>query len=461
MDEPPVAEVKPVSRWSVRNLKRALLQSERASRRYTLAWLSLGSWRRRVVLVAGAILVGFVSIVFAVSGEFAHVFNQSVLAHSPLLGLIMAPGGFALLAWISRRWFPGSQGSGIPQTIAAVEINDRSLRRRLLSIRIVFGKIFLTLGGLACGASIGREGPSVQIGAAIMHTLWGRRMLGRVASERNLILAGGAAGIAAAFNTPLAGIMFAIEELSRGSTFRANSTTLAAVIFAGLTSLALLGNYTYFGVADVTVGWSTGVLAALICGFAGGIAGGLFSRMTTAAAAGIPGRVGVWARQYPIRFAAACGLVVAVLGLATGGAVYGTGYTETKEALEGGAELSSLFGVAKMLATFVSILSGIPGGLFAPGLATGAGLGTNVADLLPFLPGAAVILLTMVAYLSGMTQAPLTSFIIVMEMTDNHQMLVPLMIASLVASGASRSIAPVPLYHVLSNSFRDQATTRS
>src|SRR4029077_17474233 len=140
-----------------------------------------------------------------------------------------------------------SQGSGIPQAIAARQLTDHAARGRLVSIRIAIGKVLLTLLGLLCGASAGREGPPGQGGASIMFAL------GRMSPRRQpgLILAGAAAGVAAAFNTPLARIVFGIEEMSRAFETRTSSLIVGAVIAAGLTSLALMGNYTYFGTSPM------------------------------------------------------------------------------------------------------------------------------------------------------------------------------------------------------------------
>ncbi len=146
----------------------------------------------------------------------------------------------------------------------------------MLSLRLTFGKILLTLFGLACGASIGREGPTVQVGAAIM--LFTARA-GGMGLERGLILAGSAAGIAAAFNTPLAGVVFAIEEMSKAFEQRASGLVLIAVIFAGLASIGIIGNYTYFGTTSAVLhSWQDWV-AVLICGVAGGLGGGAFAKV--------------------------------------------------------------------------------------------------------------------------------------------------------------------------------------
>lgn len=427
---------------------KALRHVRRGGRRYALPWLSLRRWRKRVLLVGAALLAGLLAILFAIGAEVAIHTHSQLMQKIPWLSLLVAPAGFAAMTWVMLSFFPATQGSGIPQAIAATLTDDSRIRCKLLSLRIAIMKIFLTLGGLLAGASIGREGPSVQVGAAVMHML-SRRKRDRMASSRDLIIAGGGAGIAAAFNTPLGGIMFAIEELCRHRAFQANSTTLTAVIFAGLMSLAVLGEYTYFGRTLAVLAWPSGIWPVLLCGIVGGLLGGLFSRLLIVSSRGLPGRLGVLSNQYPITFAAACGLVTALIGLFSGGLTYGTGYGETKAALEGVSQLPFYFLFAKMAVIWVAFLSRMPGGIFAPALAVGAGLGANIAMFLPPEQSAAVLTLCMVGFLAGMTQTPITSLVIVMEMTANHQMLLPLMATAVIAHGLSKSVCPVQIYHAL------------
>lgn len=443
---------RPSSRWRLDRLLRG-------GRRYALPWLSWPRWRVRLLLVGAALLAGLIAIAFAIGAELAISAHAGVIRERPWLSLLIAPAGFAALAWVSRRFFPGTEGSGIPQAIAASMSDDGRVRRQLLSFRIAIAKVFLTLGGLLSGASIGREGPSVQIGASVMHLLAGRKRR-RIASSRDLIVAGSGAGIAAAFNTPLGGIMFAIEEMCRYRAFRANSTTLTAVIFAGLMSLAVLGNYTYFGRTLATIGWPDGIWPVLACGVAGGLLGGGFARLLIASSRGLPGQLGVFALSRPVAFAALCGLATGVIGWASGGLTYGTGYAESKAALEGSAALPIAFTLLKMAVIWLAFVSRIPGGIFAPALAVGAGLGSDIALLLPGEPDPAVLVLGMVAFLAAMTQTPITSFVIVMEMTANHEMLLPLMATAVVAHGVSRSVAPIPLYHALSHAWLRRAEGR-
>ncbi len=390
----------------------------------------------------------------AKGAEYATQINHSLCDIHPLAPLLFMPAGFALLVYLGQRFFPGSQGSGIPQTIAAINAPGKEKSSHLLSIRIAIGKAGLTLAGLLLGASIGREGPTVQIGASIMHAFQGRGPFKRESTRRILILAGGAAGIAAAFNTPLAGIMFAIEELSKKHVFNANSSTLVTVILSGLISLAVLGNYTYFGTSNASLDWHYSLFPIMVCGIVGGLCGGLFSRLVITIPGKLPARLTAWVARRPLAFAALCGFGVALLGLGTGGLVLGTGYEATRLTLEDGISLPWYFSAAKFAATLLSSVSGMAGGIFAPSLAVGAGVGENIAVLFPHLaPHSAIMLLVMAAYLSGVTRAPVTSFIIMMEMTGSHEMLLPLMTASVIASGSSKIVCRTQLYHALADRF--------
>jgi H+/Cl- antiporter ClcA len=194
-------------------------------------------------------------------------------------------------------------------------------------------------------------------------------------------------------------------------------------------------------------------LAIPLCGVAGGLAGGLFSRIVIATARGLPALPGRLIKQHPIPFALVCGLGVALCGLASDNLIYGTGYEQVKTALDSGMPLPWHFSLFKLVATAFSAVSGIPGGIFSPSLAVGAGLGSDIAQLFPDAPLGAIMLLGMVSYFAGVVQAPITAFVIVTEMSDNHAMVVPLMAASLIAYATSRLICPEGIYHELAKGF--------
>ncbi|PDT74835.1 chloride channel protein [Bradyrhizobium sp. C9] len=410
-------------------------------------------WQRRAIFLLGGIAVGAAAVALAQLADLAQLAFSALVSHLRYASLVLTPTGFALSVFLTNRFFQNAQGSGIPQAIAARHLTDQTARESLVSLRIAAGKILLTLFGLLCGASVGREGPTVQIGASIMFAL------GRFSPRRQpgLILAGAAAGVAAAFNTPLAGIVFGIEEMSRAFETRTSSLIIGAVIAAGLTSLALMGNYTYFGTSATALRNGADWLAVPLCGVAGGLAGGLFSRILIAMARGFANPLGRTIKRYPVGFAAICGLAAAICGIASDGAIYGTGYQQVKSALEAGAQLPASFSVWKFLATTFASISGMPGGIFAPSLAVGAGLGSNIAPLFHGAPLPAIMLLGMVSYFAGVVQAPITAFVIVTEMTDNHAMVVPLMAAALIAHASSRLICKEGVYHALAKGFIDRA----
>ena len=395
-----------------------------------------------------------VAILFAVACEWANGIFHKLLAISPYLPLLVTPLGLVLILIITRKYFPGSQGSGIPQTIASLDPKESSdIREQVLSLRVTIGKIILTVLGLMFGTSVGREGPTVQIGASIMHKLGNLAHFPKHDLEKGLILAGAAAGVAAAFNTPLAGIVFAIEEMSRSFEEHNSSTILMTVIIAGITSLALLGNYSYFGHTSESLTFGSAWSVVVICGIAGGLLGGTFSRVLIEVNKGLAGRMGAWMRTKPVVFAAVCGLIIALVGLASDNTTYGSGYSEAKSLLDGSATLPESFGLLKMTATAVSYISGIPGGLMAPSLSAGAGFGANIAHFFTSVPAGATIILGMVAYFAGVTQAPITAFVIVMEMIDNHEMVLPLMAAAFIAKACSRLVCPTPLFHTIAKNF--------
>lgn len=430
------------------------LARTRLARRTRHVWLSRALWNRRFLFLVGSVLVGLVAVASSILATAANAFVHTLYAELPWAPFVLAPAGFAAISMVAARHFPGAQGSGIPQAIAAVQFNVPGLRGTLLSLRIAAGKIALTLVGLLCGASIGREGPTVQVGAAIMYAMNRFAVFPHEAMKRGLILAGSAAGVAAAFNAPLAGVVFAIEELSRSYLQRTNGTIITAVIVSGIVSLALLGDYAYFGHASTPLGLRDAVPAVLLCGVLGGGIGGLFARLLLMVSSGrLPRAVAGFRARRPYRYAALCGLLLAVLGYLSQQTIYGTGYTEARTILEGGS-IPQSFGALKLLATLVSYAAGIPGGLFAPSLAVGAGIGQTTALLLPGVPVAAVGILGMVGYFTGVVQAPLTGFVIVVEMTRDTDMALPLLAVALLAHGLSRLVCPQPLYKALSKAFR-------
>ena len=403
-------------------------------------------WRRRVAILGGAVMIGLVALLFAYLADWAGGRFEALATRWWWAPLIVTPLGYAAIAGITARFVPAARGSGIPQVMAATRDPDHAMST-LVSARIVVVKFALTIGTLLVGASTGREGPTVQIAASIMG--YAHRIMA-IPLRASVFIAGGAAGVAGAFNTPLAGVAFAIEELAAAYEQRMTLLVMTAVLIAGMTSLGLSGDYVYFGVMHQSLSVHETMLAAPVAGVLGGLMGAFFSR----AVLGI-GRTGwapvAWLRSRPILFAGLLGAVVAVIGVATG-LTWGTGY-EAARAIITGANAPHWYGLAKLASTLATALSGMPGGIFAPSLSVGAGVGDMLRWLFPTYPGGAVVLLGMVAYFTGVVRAPLTAVIVISETTASRGLMMPLLASALIADFVAQAVSKERLYHTLSLAF--------
>lgn len=407
-------------------------------------------WLARTVVLSFAVAAGLAVVLFTWVSDVAISGFAALRAWSPWAPLIWTPCCTAALVWITRRFAPGAAGSGIPQVMAALSPRVGPAHQGLfVSLKLSVSKLLLVSGGLLGGLAIGREGPSVQIAAGVMQHA--QRWLPKRSplNHDGLLVAGGAAGIAAAFNAPLAGVMFAIEELTRKIEQRSSGLIIAAIVLSGLMAVSVFGNASYFGRLRVDqLTWShllPGLLTALGCGLLGGV----FSRLLQRSLLGGNDRFSRLRARYPVRFAFSCGVAIAVIGFVSQGATDGSGYEYTRRLVEGHLDLPVLYVTLRIIATWLAVWSGVPGGIFAPSLAIGAGIGSDIAQLTHTTEGAAVMIaIGMTAFLAAVTQAPVTAFIIVMEMVDGHSMVLSLMAAALLASVVSRWIS-IPIYHRL------------
>ena len=407
-------------------------------------------WWGRAVVIALAGVAGLTVVGFTWLSEQAFGLFEGLRALAWWSPLIWTPVWTAAIVWLTRRYAPGAAGSGIPQVMAALDPALAPAHRGLfVSLRLSLSKVGLTAAGLLAGLSLGREGPSVQIAAGVM--LQARRWLPERSSVtvHGLLVAGGAAGIAAAFNTPLAGVMFAIEELARAPEQRSSGLIITAIVLGGVVAVSVHGNATYFGVVHTDTVGAWLLLPGFVVALCTGLAGGLFSRLLIVSLAG-QGRdwLSRLRARRPVLFGAVCGAGVAVIGLVTAGATFGSGYGPTRAMVEGVATMPMMYAFFKFVATWLTAWSGVPAGIFAPSLAIGAALGNDVALAFYGAQVPALIALGMVGFLAAATQAPLTAFIIVMEMVDGHAMVLSLMACALMSSMVSRVISP-PLYPTL------------
>jgi H+/Cl- antiporter ClcA len=404
--------------------------------------------------LTGAVVVGFTLLAEAASHGFAAIRGMTTWA--PYAALVWTPALTVGVLWWTRRFSPCAVGSGIPQVVRALDDGlEPAQQAWLVSLKVSLPKIGLVSGGLLAGLSIGREGPTVQVGAGGM--VHARRWLSPQSGidAHDLMVAGAAAGIAAAFNTPLGGIVFALEQLSRRRGISHSALVISSIVLAGLVSVSVFGNLTYFGRLRVQeLSWSL-LGPGLLVAIAAGLFGGLFSRLLVMSLRGTPDRFGRWRSSHPFQFAAGCAAAVAVIGIVTGGTTAGAGYAPTRAMLEGHSELPGVYTLLKFCATWLSAWTGVPAGVFAPSLTIGAGIGRDVAVLAGVGSDAAIplIALGMVGFLAATTQGPITAFIIVMEMVSGQTMVLSLMACALLSSGVSRLVAR-PMYTELAALFQ-------
>lgn len=402
--------------------------------------------------LAAAALTGTVCVFFMWAFEFV-LHHRLDAGRIGVWWWVTTPVLFVVAVELIRRFAPYADGTGIPQVIFAATHFTEATQQQLqplISTRTMVVKMLALLLGVWAGASTGREGPTVHIAACVAFSVIFavRRLTGLNLDLRSAIIAGGAAGLAAAFNTPLAGVTFAIEELSVGEFAAIKEFVLMAIIIAGITAKSLTGEYAYFGkLASPTELRFTTVLAVTA---AAGLAGAAFSSLLIIGK-GLLSRVAHGLGRSAVAVVFALGLLmVASVSQAN---VLGPG-NQAAQLLIGGRydQWVPLFPLEKMAATLFTYWSGIAGGIFAPCLSMGAAIGASIGHW----SGAATAgcaMLGMAAFLSGAIQAPITAFVIIFEMTGQHQMLLPIMLASLLASMAARLCGAKHFYQTMAEQY--------
>ena len=397
------------------------------------------------VTVVIGIIAGLTAVLFSLMIE---VVRHALFGAEPgALRLVLVPTlvsvvtGFLLL-----KVFPDVRGSGVPQTKVAYH-----LQQGLIRPRVAFGKFLTGILCIGSGHSMGREGPSVQIGAALAS--WAGQWLGLPPERiRDLVPVGASAALAAAFNTPIAAVLFSLEEIIGDLNAPLIGSTVVASVASVIVERSILGNEPFLRVPPYQLLHPAELLAYVALGLVGGIASVAFCK----------GLLGL--RRVFTRLPAATRLwQPAMGGLAIGvllifvPEVAGVGYASVDQALNGGLLLSTmaLLCVAKMGATIVSYSSGNAGGIFAPTLFFGAMVGGVVGavahQVAPFPIGApgAYALVGMGALFAGIIRAPLTSVFMIFEITQDYQILVPLMVANLLSFAISKRYQPMTIYHAL------------
>lgn len=435
------------------------------------AWLErvrLWAWNsqaKNFILLAlpyqtSAILTALVAVGYAKLFQWAEHLNGSLIGAHPKLIWLSAPIGFLTSWWLVRFFSPMAGGSGIPQLIAAVEVGNDEERNdgswRFLNVRIILVKIVSSFAMALGGGAVGREGPTLQIAGSVYRTVhkllppfWPK------VSRKVMMITGGAAGLSAAFNTPLGGIVFAIEELTRTHIAKFRTAVLSSVILSGMTAQWLLGPYLLLGypkVATVGVSFMYKLLAiSLVCGILGAL-----SCKTMLLLDKIRRSLKGWITQG--LFVLACAFCFAWIAWTFG--IYSLGSGETlldhylfaKEVAPTWQNV-----VGRYFGGIISSSSGGAGGMFAPSLTTGASIGGLFGHWFGEDRGELnmMILGGMCAFLTGVTRSPFTSAILVLEMTDRHSVIFQLMYASMIASVVAHAVDSRSFYDRMKNRLID------
>ncbi|HXJ13451.1 MAG TPA: chloride channel protein [Candidatus Limnocylindrales bacterium] len=397
-----------------------------------------------LTLLIGA-LVGLIVVAFIeITGRFgARLYPPDAAAWRRFL---VPVGGSLVMGYLLYKYFPDARGSGVPQTKAALYAHGG-----YISCSTLVGKFFCTSVTLASGIPLGREGPAVQVGGGIASVL-GRALGLRPERVKALLPVGAAAAVAAAFNTPLAAVLFALEEVVGDL----HAPVLGSVVLASATSWGvlrlLLGNEPLFQVPQYQLVSSWELIAYGLLGIAGGVVSAGFTQLLL--------RLRAWFKRQPAKTVwfqpVAGGLVVGVMGWFVP-AVMGVGYQYVGDVLNDSLTLKLMLTllVLKLAATAVSYASGNAGGIFGPSLFLGAMLGGAVGSVAQhFFPShvaspGAYALVGMGAAFAGIIRAPMTSVVMIFEITRDYAVIVPLMIANLVSYFIASRLQREPIYEVL------------
>jgi CIC family chloride channel protein len=414
-------------------------------------FLSVETFRLREnqIFLALTVLIGVFGGLSAVLFTLAIEGTKHVLFGSApsALRLVAVPTLISLVTgFLLAKYFPEARGSGLPQVEAAYHLENG-----VIPGRVIFGKFFTGALCVGSGHSMGREGPSVQIGAGIA-SLFGRWLKLSPERVRSLIPIGAAAALSAAFNTPVAAVLFALEEVMGDMNAALIGSTVVASVTAVIIERSILGEETLFRVPAYHLAHPAELIGYAVLGIVGGIVSLMFTQGLLRTR-GLFRRLPAWTR---IIQPAMGGLAIGIMLLFVP-QVMGVGYQYVDQALDGALALRMLllFCGAKLVATIVSYSSGNAGGIFAPSLFLGAmaggAVGIGMHAIAPFPTGdpGAYALVGMGALFAGIIRAPMTSVFMIFELTQDYQILVPLMVANLLAYAIATRFQPKPIYHAL------------
>jgi len=383
---------------------------------------------------------------FAIGWCRVYLLGTGAVFSTPRVLLAPTLGGLVIAALVIH-FFPQSRGSGVNQTKAALYIYNGSI-----PIRTAIGKFITAALAIGSGHSLGPEDPSLQIGACLASAL-GRRM--HISRDRMRLIApvGAAAGLAAAFNAPISAVLFVIEEVIG----RWTAGILGSVVLSAVSSVVVmrwfLGSESLFRIPAVQLERPSELIAYSILGIVGGLASVLFAKGIATLrprCKALP----FWTQYFQ---PAAAGLLIGIIALLGAPQIMGAGYEAIDEAMHGRFtwQFLAILAGLKIIATLLSFVSGTPGGMFAPTLFIGAMLGAAVGGaehvILPHLSGSpgTYALVGMGVLFAGFLRAPMTSVFMVLEVSGNYSIIVPVIVANTIAYVISRGLQPIAIFDLL------------
>jgi H+/Cl- antiporter ClcA len=391
-----------------------------------------------------SLLTGLVAVVYTRLFALAERGTAYIVHLHLWLLFFITPVTFVLAWWLVRQFAPYARGSGIPQVMASIELATPKYNAKvnqLLSLRILFIKILSSLIMAFGGGVIGREGPTIQVAGSIFRKVneWLPKWWPKV-SKRNMIMTGAAAGLAAAFNTPLGGIVFAVEELTRTHISYFKTALFTAVIIAGLTAQGLLGPYLYLGYPDVTHLSGSIIFGVILVAIPSGLGGAFMAQCML--------KLFKWKATFTLTrqhvfYIVGCALIIAGLAFFIDERVLGSGKELMTTALFTNQKYNSWYmPLLRIVGPIFSFTTGASGGVFAPALSAGASIGATISGWMHLSAANTnlIILSGMVGFLTGVTRTPFTSAILVLEMTDRHNVIFHLMLAGMTASLVAMAI---------------------
>lgn len=402
-------------------------------------------------------ITGLIAVLYTKLFAYAELGTTYFFEHFKWSLFIITPLCFVIAWWAVVKYSPYARGSGIPQVMASIELATPKTEvkiNKLLSIRIIIVKMFSSLILAFGGGAIGREGPTIQIAGSVFRKVnmllpkWWPKI-----AKRNMIMTGAAAGLAAAFNTPLGGIVFAVEELTKTHISQFKTALFTAIIIAGLTAQALLGPYLYLGYPSVSNLAPYIFFAVIGVAIVAGLLGSIMAKLILALLR--------WKSKFKFRYQhilyiIVCALAIVSIAFFVDDKILGSGKNLMEETLFTSDKYSAWYVPGLRIAgPIMSFTTGAAGGIFAPSLSAGASIGSVMAGWMSLTDTNSNILILagMVGFLTGVTRTPFTSAILVLEMTDRHSVIMHLMVAAMVANIVSLLIDKHSFYDHLKKEY--------